>query len=345
MAHWGIIGTGRITGKFVTALAASASERVVAIASRDADRAAAAAQALGIPTSYGSYAALLADPEVQAVYIALPPSMHAEWSIAALAAGKHVLCEKPLATSYTEAVAMFETARQHRRWLMEGFMYRFHPQTRTVERLISEGAIGAVRLVRVAFGISIADPGNIRLSADLGGGALGDVGCYCVSMARLAAGAAPTRVSATARYSASGVDELLVGTLEYTSGTVAQISCGLGLSRHQRTQIVGDAGSIELDESFSIAPDQELSIRLLRGGARPTEERIPIPAADHFRLEAEGFSALIAAGPEAHGLPAMPPAESLDTIATMDALRRSAREGRPVELGFPPARAGQPGER
>jgi predicted dehydrogenase len=332
MATWGILGTGRIARKFAESLRGSASERVAAAASRDEARAAAFAAELGLPRAHGSYAALLADPAVEIVYVALPPSMHAEWCIAAARAGKHVLCEKPLAASLAEAEAMFAAARKHGTWLMEGFMYRFHPQTRTVERLLAEGAVGPVRLVRVAFGITIDDPANIRLSAELGGGALGDVGCYCVSMARLAAGERPARVSATARLAAGGVDEFLAGTLEFPSGTVAQIACGLRLSRHQRTQIVGEAGSIELDESFSIPPDRALAIRLLRGDSRPAEELIAVPPADHFRLEAEGLAALIAAGHGAHGLPEVPLAESLDNAATLDALRESARSGRPVDL-------------
>jgi predicted dehydrogenase len=333
MANWGILGTGRIARRFVEALAGSTSERAVAVASRDTARAAAFARELGVPRGYGSYEALLADPEVALVYVALPPSLHAEWCVAAARAGKHVLCEKPLATSSAEAEAMFGAARDNGVWLMEGFMYRFHPQTRAVERLLAEGALGAVRLVCVSFGINVGDdPTNIRLSAELGGGALGDVGCYCVSMARMAVGERPARVSATARLAPSEVDEFLAGTLEYPSGAVAQISCGLRLSRHQRTQIVGDGGSIELDESFSIPADRALSIRLLRGGARPVEERIEVPAADHFQLEAEGFAALVAAGHNAHDMPEMPLEESLDNALTMDALRASARYGRPVEL-------------
>jgi len=332
MASWGVLGTGRIARKFVGAVAGSASERVVAIASRDGQRAAAAARELGVARGYGSYEALLADPDVGLIYVALPNALHAPWVTAALAVGKHVLCEKPLAMSRAEAEGMFASARAHGAWLMEGFMYRFHPQTRTVERLLAEGAIGTVQLVRVAFGITISDPANIRLSAELGGGALGDVGCYCVSMARLVAGVAPSRVSATARFTDGGVDELLAGTLEYPSGAVAQISCGLRMARHQHTQIVGDEGSIELDESFSIPPDQALTIRLLRGGSRPVEEQIAIPPADHFRLEAEGFAALTAAGHAVDGLREVSLVESLDNAATSEALLESARTGRSVEL-------------
>jgi D-xylose 1-dehydrogenase (NADP+, D-xylono-1,5-lactone-forming) len=332
MASWGILGTGRIARKFVEALAPSAGERVVAVASRDEARAAAFARELGVARGYGSYEALLADPEVAIVYVALPPNLHAAWCIAAARAGKHVLCEKPLATSAAEAEAMFAAARDNGVWLMEGFMYRFHPQTQAVERLLREGAVGAVRLVRVSFGTIIDPEGNIRFDPALGGGALGDLGCYCVSMARLAAGERPARVSATSRLTGTGVDEFTAGTLEYPSGAVAQIACGMRLARHQRTQIVGDDGVIELDMSFSIPADQALTVRLLRGGRRPSEELIAIPPADHFLIEAEGFAALTATSHGSHGLPEVPLAESLDNAATIDALRDSARLGRAVEL-------------
>jgi predicted dehydrogenase len=262
----------------------------------------------------------------------LPNALHAPWVQAALVAGKHVLCEKPLALNLAEAEALFETARQQRRWLMEGFMYRFHPQTRTLERLVREGAVGSVRLIRVSFGTIIQGEQNIRFSPELGGGALGDLGCYCVNMARLLADEAPARVSAVAQFAPSGVDAFLAGTLEYPSGVVAQIACGMQLARHQRTQVVGDDGLIELDMSFSIPAEQALTVRVLRGGRQPVEELISIPPSDHFRLEAEGFAALIAAGHTDHGLPEMPLVESLENAATMDALLESARSGQPVSL-------------
>jgi xylose dehydrogenase (NAD/NADP) len=332
MGAWGILGTGKIARRFAAAVAAAPGQRVLAVASRDGGRAAAFARALSVERAYAGYEALLADPEVSMVYVALPPALHAEWCVAAARAGKHVLCEKPLALRAAEAAAMFTAAREHGVWLMEGFMYRFHPQTREVERLIAQGAIGSVRLVRASFALTVDEPGNIRLSPELGGGALGDVGCYCVSVARLAAGERPERVAATARLAPGGVDELLAGTIEYASGAVAQIACGLRLVRHQRVQIVGDAGSIELDEPFSIMPDRALTIRLLRGGARPAEELIAVPPADHFQLEAEGFAALVAAGHGANSLPEVPLAESLDNAATIEALLASARRGRPVDL-------------
>src|SRR5262249_47744189 len=152
-------------------------------------------------------------------------SLHATWTIAAARAGKHVLCEKPLAASRAEAEAMFEAARDAGVWLMEAFMYRFHPQTLRVQELVAAGAIGEVRLIRAVFCFAVADPNNVRLSAELAGGALMDVGCYPLNFARMIAGTAPERVAAAARWAPSGVDETLAGTLEYPGGIVAQITC------------------------------------------------------------------------------------------------------------------------
>ncbi len=332
MVRWGIISTGRIARKFAQSLAASESDQVVAVASRDEARAQAFAGEFSIPRAYGSYEALLADPEVSQIYLALPNALHAEWAAKAAAAGKHVLCEKPLATSAAEAAAMFETARRHGVWLMEAFMYRFHPQTRRLQELLAAGAIGEVRLVRASFGFSVSDPANVRLSAELAGGALMDVGCYCVNAARMVVGERPARAVATATWAPSGVDATLAGTLAYPSGALAQIACSLQTSRHHQLQVIGSDGIIEVDEVFTVPSDRPTRIRLVRGRAQDEVELIEIPPAEHFRLEAEGFSALIAAGHGASGLPEMPLTETLDNAATIDALLRSAREGRPVDV-------------
>ena len=185
--RWGVISTGWVARTFIAALRESEDAQVVAVASRDTGRAAATAAEFGLARAYGTYAELLADPDVDAVYIGLPNSLHAEWAIASVRAGKHVLCEKPLAVSSAEAEAMFEAARTAGVWLMEAFMYRFHPQTLKVQELIGAGAIGEVRLVRAAFCFTVSDPANVRLSSELAGGALRDVGCYPVNFARMIA--------------------------------------------------------------------------------------------------------------------------------------------------------------
>ncbi len=332
MANWGIIGTGSIARKFAGALQASASEQGVAVASRDAERAATFAAEQGIARSYGSYAELLADPAVELVYVALPNALHAEWSMAAARAGKHVLCEKPLGRNAAEATAMFEVARLSGTWLMEAFMYRFHPQTLKVQELLRDGAIGPVKQIRASFSFYVADTNNVRLSAELAGGALMDVGCYCVNIARMATSMRPTQVSAFANWAPSGVDEQLAGQIAYPDGIVAQIFCGITASRHHHVQIVGGNGIIELDEAFTIPADKPSQIKLVRGRRMDSIELISVPPADHFVLEAEGFAKLVAAGHGTHGLPEMPLEETLDNAATIDALLVSADEGRVVAV-------------
>jgi predicted dehydrogenase len=324
--RWGVISTGWVARTFINALRESEAARVVAIASRDGNRAAALATELGVPRAYGAYAELLADPEVEAVYIGLPNSMHAEWTIACTRAGKHVLCEKPLATSRAEAEMMFEAAREAGVWLMEAFMYRFHPQTLKVQELIAEGAIGDVRLIRSTFSFTVTDPNNVRLSAVLAGGALMDVGCYPVNFARMIAGSAPEHVAAAARWTPAGVDETLAGTLEYPGGAIAQITCSLSASRVHSAEVIGSTGSIELDEAFTTPFDRPTRIRLRRGARGVDAEEIEIAPVNHYRLEAEAFERLVQAGHGVPGLAEMPLIETLDNLATIEALLLAARE-------------------
>ncbi|NOK59553.1 MAG: hypothetical protein GFH27_549285n77 [Chloroflexi bacterium AL-W] len=330
MHSWGVLSTGGIAQKFVAAVQSSSDVQIAAIASRDAARATEVAQKMGIPQAYGSYEALLTDPKIEAVYIALPNSLHAEWSIKAAQAGKHILCEKPLGVSRTEAEAMFEAARKHRVCLMEAFMYRFHPQTRALQELINNGTVGQVQLVRASFGFTVTDPVNVRLNAELAGGALMDVGCYCVNVVRMITGCAPHRVTAVARWAPSGVDETLLGTLEYPNGILAQVLCSLSSARHHMVQIIGSDGVIEVDEVFTPPPDQPTIIRLRHGAHATHLEEREIEPVNHFRLEAEGFVRLIRDG---HGdWPDMPIVETLDNLATIEALLQSARHGQAVQI-------------
>ena len=332
MSSWGILGTGRIARKFASAVAASASEQVAAVASRDATKAELFANEFSLTRAYGSYEALLADPEVACIYNALPNALHAEWSIAAVKAGKHVLCEKPIASSAAEAVSMFAAAREQGVWLMEAFRDRFHPQTQLVQQLLASGAIGELRLVQSGFSFSVADPQNVRLSAELAGGGLMDVGCYPVNFVRMVLGQAPVRVGALASWSPSGVDISMAATLEYPAGLLATITCGLVAARHQFARIVGSQGFIEVDEPFTLPTDRPTTVRLYRGISDAQVEQFDIPPANHFQLEAEGLSRLVAAGHGDHGLPQMPLNETLDNMATIEALLVSARERRVVSL-------------
>src|ERR671914_2417944 len=220
---WGILSTARINRLVLAGARKSDRVDVVAVASRDPARAEEYAREQGIERSYGSYEALLADDEVDAVYISLPNSMHVEWSIRALGAGKHVLCEKPLSRHPADVERAFDVAERAGLVLTGAFMYRHNPQTARLTELVAGGAIGELRVVRAAFSFTIADPANIRLAADLDGGALMDVGCYCVSGARLLAGE-PDRVYGAGTFE-DGVDTVFAGMLQFPGGGVGQFDC------------------------------------------------------------------------------------------------------------------------
>ena len=330
--RWGVISTGHIARVFAEGVRPSTSEQVVAVASRDAARAAAFAAEMGLPRSYGSYAELLADPEIDAVYIATPNSRHAEDTLAAVRAGKHALCEKPIGVSAAEATAMFEAARAAGVWLMEAFMYRFHPRTLQAQELLRAGTIGTVQLVRASFGFNLTNPANVRLSADLAGGALMDVGCYCVNFARMALGERPVRATATARWADSGVDETLAGTLEYASGALAQVACSLATSFNQTAEVIGTDGVIEVEQAFNLRPTRSGRMRVQRGRDSSEVEERTFEPVNQYQLEAEGFARLVAAGHGSGGLAEMPLVETLDNMATIDALLQSARLGQAVEV-------------
>jgi D-xylose 1-dehydrogenase (NADP+, D-xylono-1,5-lactone-forming) len=323
--RWGILGPGRISRAFLTGLAGSASEHAVAVGSRAFDRASAAAQHFEVPRAYGSYEQLLADDDVEAVYVATPNSVHAEWSIAAARAGKHVLCEKPLGVSRAEAETMFAAAREHGVWLMEAFMYRFHPRTLRLAEIVAAGEIGTPALVRASFGFTVVDPANVRMSADLAGGALMDVGCYPVNAARMLAG--PVRAAtATARW--QDVDVTLAGVLDHTGGALSLVSCSLVSGRHNELEVVGSDGVITVPDAFTPSRDRPSTMLITRG--TDTEEQTFAPV-DQYTLEAEGFAALVAAGHEAAAtLPQMPLVESLENATTMETLLATAR--RPAEV-------------
>jgi predicted dehydrogenase len=262
--------------------------------------------------------------------VALPNALHARWSVAAAAAGKHVLCEKPLGATAAEAEAMSSAAREHGVWLMEAFMYRFHPRTLALASLVAAGGIGEVRLVRASFGFTVTDTANVRLSADLAGGALMDVGCYPVNAARMLAGR-PAAVTAVARWAPSGVDETLAGTVDHAGGAVSQVSCSLVSSHHNVLQVIGEDGVVDVPGAFTPPRDRPAVLRITRGARGGTPEELTFGPTDQYTAEAEGFAALVAAGHDA-GLPEVPIQESLDNAATIEALLSSARDDRKVEL-------------
>jgi xylose dehydrogenase (NAD/NADP) len=320
--RWGILSTANIARALIAGVRESEGAEVVAVGSRDRARGEAFASEQGIGRMHGSYEALLADPDVEAVYIPLPNSLHVPWSVKALEAGKHVLCEKPLTRRAAEAEAAFDAAERAGRLLMEGFMWRYHPQTARLEALVREGAVGRVRTVRTAFGFNLPGGENVRLQAALEGGALMDVGCYCVSAMRLLAGE-PERVGGERVEGGDGVDVRFAGVLRFGDGVLGVLDCGMDVDKRSALEVVGDEGTLlSRDPWHGRAPD----LTLHRDGAEP--QRIEVEAADPYRLEVEDLSRAIREGTE----PRLGRADAVGQARAIEALYRAADEGRAVEV-------------
>jgi D-xylose 1-dehydrogenase (NADP+, D-xylono-1,5-lactone-forming) len=318
---WGIVSTADINRKVIPGALASEKVDLLAVASRDQARADAYAREWEIPRAYGSYEALLADPEIEAVYISLPNTLHAEWSIKALDAGKHVLCEKPFTRHPDEVVAAFDAAERNDRLLSEAFMYRHNPQTAKLVELVRDGAIGELRLIRSAFSYGLYDEENIRLRTDVEGGALMDVGCYNVSGSRLLGGE-PDRVWGEAWYGPSGTDWLFTGTLRFPGNVLATFDCATALVERDELEAIGSDGSLFLDDPWHcIHP----VIELRRDDA---VERIELEPVDSYRLELENLSDAIRG--EAELL--LGRGDALGQAQALEALHRSATTSAPVAL-------------
>jgi D-xylose 1-dehydrogenase (NADP+, D-xylono-1,5-lactone-forming) len=327
----GILGTAKIARSFVEAVRPSKQVRVAGIASRDAAAARAFAQEFAIARHFGTYEALLADPDIDAVYVPLPNSLHAQWAIAALSAGKHVLCEKPLSATAVEARAMFDAARRHGVHLVEGYPYRAQPQTLRLRELLDAGVIGEVRLIQASFGFTLGAGENIRLSPQLAGGALMDVGTYPVSLVRMIAKARPTRVHAVAQWTMSGVDGALAATLEFASGLLAQITCSFGTCVHRQALIAGSHGVIQTTYLNHTAAPPEAVLRLRVGTDKDAvDSTVQTAAVNGFLAEAESFERLVRRGPTQWL--GTTPVESIDIMLTLEALLQSARSGAAIEI-------------
>ena len=322
MTRWGFLSTARINRRIIAAARESEEIELLAVASRERARAEEYARANGIERAYGSYAELLADEDVEALYVPLPNSLHVEWSVLALEAGKHVLCEKPLARSAAEAERAFEAAERTGRLLEEAFMYRHNPQTVRLKALVDEGAVGRVRLVRAVFSFPVQGERNIRLVVGLDGGALTGVGCYCVSGARLLCGE-PDVVSAEAITGPTGVDEVFAGLLRFPDGVLAQFHCGLVLPFQDELEVIGEDGSLFVDDPWLCWSP---GIELRRG---EEVEPIPVEPADSYRLELERFGAAM----RGEGTLLLGREESVAQARVLEALHRSAAEGAPVTPG------------
>jgi predicted dehydrogenase len=316
--RWGILSTADIgMSKVTPAIQAASNSEVVAIASRDPGRAAEAATELGIRDAYGTYEELLAADDVDAVYIPLPNDMHAEWVYRAAAAGKHILCEKPLAMSEREASEMVSACEKARVKLQEAFMYRHHPSWVEAVRLVRSGAIGDLQAVQSWFSYSNDDPANIRNRMENGGGAVMDIGCYNVNLSRLLFEAEPVSVASVVhRDPVMGIDTLTSAVLEFPGGRQSSFTCSIRSEQYQRVHIFGADGRIDIEIPFNIPPDRETRIYLSSGGNPPVEpatETFVFPAVDQYTIQAGLFADAILHGSEV----AVDPSDAVANMAVI----------------------------
>ncbi|MEU5266445.1 Gfo/Idh/MocA family oxidoreductase [Amycolatopsis sp. NPDC021455] len=332
--RWGLLAAGTIAAHFAAGVEESKHGRLTAVGARDAGRAREFATRFDIPKAYGSYEDLLADPDVDAVYVSTPHAMHKEWAVAAAEAGKHVLCEKPLTISAADAEEVITAARKHDVFLMEAFMYRLHPQTRRLVELIASGAIGEVRAVDTTFSFDSNPEETARLSDPaLGGGGILDVGCYCTSLARLVAQAAtgqdvvePAEVSGMAHLSADGVDEWATGLLRLPGDILATISCGIRLAREDGIRVFGSRGQIHIPRPAWIHPLRKPGIsRIILTPAGGEPEVIEVEATQGvFAREADHVAAHVGD----RQAPELTWAETLANMRTLDRWREAVGYGR-----------------
>ena len=317
---WGIISTAHINRLVIPGAHESPKVDLVGVASRDRTRAEEYAREWDIPRAYGSYEELLEDPEIEAVYISLPNTLHPEWSIRSLEAGKHVLCEKPFSRHPEEIEAAFDAADRAGRLLSEAFMYRHNPQTKRIKQLVDDGAIGELRFVRTAFSYGLYDAENIRLSTELEGGALMDVGCYCVSGARLVAGE-PESVFGQAFVGETGTDWVFTGQLRFPGDVLGIFDCGTALIDRDELEVAGSEGTLFVDDPWH-CKNPVIEVRRADG-----VERIGLEPVDSYRLELEDLSDAI----RGKGEPLLGRADAVAQGRILEALHRSAETNEPVQ--------------
>jgi predicted dehydrogenase len=315
--RWGLLSTARINQAILNGAAPSERTEIVAIASRDQARADDYARAHGLERAFGSYDALLEDGDIDVVYISLPNSMHVEWSIRALEAGKHVLCEKPLDRRVEAVERAFDTAERAGRLLMEAFMYRHHPQTHKAAELVRDGAIGELRQLRSLFSFTLTDEADVRLDPELDGGALMDLGCYCISMQRVLAGE-PELVFGRQRLGGKGVDVGFTGMLQFGEDTFGQFHCGFDLPEGNGLEAIGSKGTL-------VVPDP---VRCRDPHVEVNGERVDVEDVDRYFLQVENFSAAVRGEAE----PLLGRADAVGQVRVIEALYRSAASGAAASL-------------
>jgi predicted dehydrogenase len=319
--RFGVLSTAKIAvTKVVPAMKAAAACEVTAIASRDRARARTAAERLGIAHAYGHYEELLVSDTVDAVYIPLPNHLHAQWTAAAAAAGKHVLCEKPLAMTAVEARDMAAGCRAAGVQLMEAFMYRFHPQWLRIHELVAAGRFGELQGLQTVFAYDNRDPADIRNIAAIRGGGVFGIGCFAVDSARLGLASVAEQVVAAARIDPDfGTDVLTTAVLAFPGGRHAAFTCGTQTARAQWVRLVGSEGGALVETPFDVNPERPTRLVLLGPGRDDAPENVEVPAANHFTLQAEAFAQAVLAG---QPVP-RPPEESVATMEALDAVRRA----------------------
>src|SRR3954452_7022702 len=280
---WGIVSTANINRNVIPGAHASDEVELLAVGSRDQGKADAYAREWDIARAYGSYDDLLADPDVEAVYISLPNTLHCEWSIKAMEVGKHVLCEKPLSRHPDEVARTFAVADRTGMLLSEAFMWRHNPQTKKLQELVDGGAIGELRLIRSTFSYSLYDESNIRLQTEVDGGALMHVGCYCVSGSRLLGGE-PVEAHAVARRGPTGTDWVTAGVLRFPNDVLATFDCGTALPNRDELEAIGSEGSLFLDDPW------HCNVPVIELRREDGVERIELEHEDSYRLELENVS-------------------------------------------------------
>jgi D-xylose 1-dehydrogenase (NADP+, D-xylono-1,5-lactone-forming) len=319
--RWGILSTAHINRLVIPPAQASSKVDLVAVASRNERKAQEYAREWKIPRAHGSYEALLEDPDVEALYVSLPNSLHVEWSIRALEAGKHVLVEKPFDKRPERVEEAFDAAERAGRLLSEAFMFRHNPQTAKLTELVRDGAVGELQTIRAAFSYSLYDAENIRLRPDVDGGALMDVGCYCVSGSRRLAGE-PERVHGEQLVGPTGVDVRFHGTMRFPSGVVSQWDCGTVMPERDELEAIGDEASLFLDDPWHCRTPV---IELRRDGET---ERIELEPVDSYGRELENLSDAI----RGQGEPLLGREDAVAQAKTIEALYRSVESAKPIEL-------------
>jgi D-xylose 1-dehydrogenase (NADP+, D-xylono-1,5-lactone-forming) len=310
--RWGLLSTARINGALIGGIRGAENAELLAVASRSEESASAYARTWEIPRAHGSYEALLADPDVEVVYVSLPNAMHVPWAVRALEAGKHVLCEKPLTPRAADAEAAFDAAERAGRVLVEAFMWRHHPQTAEVARLVRDGAIGELRQAHAVFSFSLGEDPNVRWDPALEGGALMDVGCYCVNALRLLCGE-PERVSCEAR-DRGGVDSRASAVLRFPGDVLGTLECAFDTAPRSSLEVVGSAGRLLVDDPWK-AP----GVTLVRADGE--REEVPAELTDPYAREVEDLSEAVRTG----SAPLLGREDAVGQARALEALLASAR--------------------